>query len=77
LENIERLQYVDAPKLTANLILFKEDFPRPINRTESDIKYIPEGVMQQIEERLEYLMPLKFIPVIILLRATGWRIQIF
>ena len=28
LENIEKLQFVDAPKLPVNLLLFKEDFPR-------------------------------------------------
>ena len=44
LENIEKLQFVDAPKLPVNLLLFKEDFPRPMTRTESEIKYIPEGV---------------------------------
>lgn len=54
LENIEKLQFDEAPDLPVSVLLFKEDFPRKITRTENDIKYIPEGVLQQIEERLEY-----------------------
>lgn len=75
LENIEKLQFDEAPDLSVSVLLFKEDFPRKITRTENDIKYIPEGVLQQIEERLEYLTPTRFILVVILLRATGWRIS--
>lgn len=75
LENIEKLQFVEAPELSVNLLLFKEDIPRTMTKTENNIKYIPEGVLQQIEERLENLSPSKLIPVVILLRATGWRIS--
>jgi len=75
LSNIEKLQFDEAPELPVNLLLFKEDIPRRIQKTENDIKYIPEGVLQQIEERLEYLAPSKHIAVVILLRATGWRIS--
>ena len=75
LETIEKLQFDEAPALPVNLLLFKEDIPRPIKRSENDIKYIPEGILQQIEEKLEFLKPSKYIPIIVLLRATGWRIS--
>ena len=55
LETIEKLQFDEAPALPVNLLLFKEDFPRPIETSENDIKYIPEGVLQQIEEKLDHL----------------------
>jgi len=74
-ETIEKLQFVEAPEMPVNLLLFKEDLPRKMTRTENDIKYIPEDVIQQIEERLEYLKPSKYIPIVILLRSTGWRIS--
>jgi len=72
---IERLQFDEAPALPVNLLLFKEDIPRPIKNSENDIKYIPEGVLQQIEEKLVFLKPSKYVPIIVLLRATGWRIS--
>lgn len=75
LETIEKLHFDEAPALPVNLLLFKEDFPRPITKTENDIKYIPEGVLQQIEEKIEFLIPSKYIPIVVLLRATGWRIS--
>ncbi len=75
LETIEKLQFEDAPEVPVHLLLFKEDFPRKVARTERDIKYIPEGILHQIEEKLEYLRPSKYIPVVMLLRATGWRIS--
>ncbi|MDA2412149.1 tyrosine-type recombinase/integrase [Bacillus cereus] len=75
LETIEKLQFDEAPTVPVNLLLFKEDVPRLVRRTENDIKYIPENVLQQIEEKLEHIKPSKYIPIIVLLRATGWRIS--
>lgn len=75
LETIEKLQYAESPKIPTSLLLFKEDIPRLPKRTENDIKYIPEGILQQLESHLEHLTPKEYIPVVILLRATGWRIS--
>ncbi|HDR5276896.1 transposase [Bacillus cereus] len=75
LETIEKLQYIESPKIPASLLLFKEDIPQLPRRTENDIKYIPEGILQQLESHLEHLTPKEYIPVVILLRATGWRIS--
>lgn len=75
LGTIERNQYPEAPKTPASLLMFREDFPRKFKPSEDSIKYIPEEVLQQLEDKLEYLTPQKYIPVVILLRASGWRIS--
>ncbi|EJR99269.1 tyrosine-type recombinase/integrase [Bacillus mycoides] len=75
LETTEKFQYAESTEIPISLLLFKEDLPRLSNRTENDIKYIPEGILQQLETHLEHLTPKEYIPVVILLRATGWRIS--
>ena len=57
LEYIQRAQYPEAPELPSLLLLFKEDLPRRPQRTENDIKYIPDGVLQQLEDHLEHIYP--------------------
>lgn len=72
LEYIQRAEYPEAPtKPVANLI-WKEDIPIASKKSDEDIKYIPEGVIKQLEDNLENLEP-EYIPVVVLLRASGWR----
>ena len=75
LDYIQRAQYPEAPELPSTLLLFKEDLPRQSQRTENDIKYIPDGVLQQLEDQLEHVSPAEYIPVVLILRASGWRIS--
>jgi len=75
LDYIQRAGYPEAPEKPHSSLLFKEDFPKRAIRSEEDIKFIPEGVLKQLEESLEQLTPSEYIPVVILLRATGWRIS--
>ena len=75
LDYIQRAQYPEAPELPSALLLFKEDLPRQSQRTENDIKYIPDGVLQQLEDQLEHIYPAEYIPVVLILRASGWRIS--
>lgn len=75
LSTIERNQYPEAPKTPTALLMFREDFPRKLKPSEDSVKYIPEEVLQQLEDKLEYLTPQKYIPIVILLRASGWRIS--
>ena len=75
LEYIQRAQYPEAPELASVLLLFKEDLPRSLRLTERDIKYIPEEVLQQLEDNIEHLTSAGYIPIVILLRASGWRIS--
>ncbi|MCL6449506.1 MAG: tyrosine-type recombinase/integrase [Armatimonadetes bacterium] len=72
---IQRAGYPEAPEKPHFSLLFKEDFPRLAKRSEEDIKFIPEGVLRQLEENLDQLTPPEYIPVVVLLRATGWRIS--
>jgi integrase len=75
LEYIQRAEYFEAPEKPSACLIFKEDMPRRLNKTENDIKYIPEGVLQQLEDNLEHLRPSEYIPEVVLLRAAGWRIS--
>jgi integrase len=75
LRNIEIFEYEEAPSKPLSSLIFKEDFPKFIKSTENSIKFIPENVLKQLEDNLEYLTPSEYIPVIILLRASGWRIS--
>lgn len=72
---IQRAMYPEAPEILTVCLLFKEDIPRKPEKTENDIKYIPEGVLQQLEDNIENITPAEYIPVVILLRASGWRIS--
>ncbi|BAH06663.1 tyrosine-type recombinase/integrase [Clostridium kluyveri] len=75
LEYIQKAEYEQAPIKPVLLLIFKEDLPKIPMRTENDIKYIPECVLQQLDDNLEFLTPAEYIPIVILLRATGWRIS--
>ncbi len=72
---IQLAGYPEAPVKPHYSLLFKEDFPRLPYKSEEDIKYIPEGILKQLDIVLEYLMPAEYIPIVILLRASGWRIS--
>jgi integrase len=74
-DHIQRAEYPEAPEKPHSSLLFKEDFPKLAKRSEEDIKFISEGVLKQLEDNLEQLAPPEYIPVVILLRATGWRIS--
>ena len=75
MEHIQRAEYPEAPEVASSLLIFKEDIrvSRLPQKTD-DVKFIPEGVLHQLEENLEHLPP-KNIPIVILLRASGWRIS--
>lgn len=75
LDYIQRAGYPDAPEKPHHMLLFKEDYPKRDRQSELNIKYIPERVLRQLEKNLEHLTPAGYIPEVILLRATGWRIS--
>ena len=75
LDYIQRAMYPESPELPSVCLLFKEDIPRKPQGTENEIKYIPEGVLKQLEDSLECLTPSGYIPIVILLRASEWRIS--
>jgi len=75
LERIQQFDYPDAPQIPAPSLLFHEDIPRApsLSPMTDRVKYIPEGVMSQLKDCLENLTPSEYIPVVILLMASGWR----
>ncbi|WP_195510415.1 tyrosine-type recombinase/integrase [Clostridium tyrobutyricum] len=75
IENIQRFDYKEAPKTPIAMLIFKEDFPKHFRWAQTEIKYIPEDILLQLENNLKYLNPSEYIPVVILLRASGWRIS--
>ncbi len=74
LEYIQMAQYPESPEAPVYLLILKEDIPKKPGYSENDVKYIPEGVIEQLDDHLNKLSP-RYIPIIILLRATGWRIS--
>ena len=48
--------------------------PKSFYRTVEQIKYIPEYVLHQFDKHIQDLSP-RYIPLAIVLRATGWRIS--
>ncbi|PNK43746.1 recombinase XerD [Bacillus thuringiensis] len=85
IDYLQRTEHPKAPTTPVFTLFFKEDFPKQRRWNENEIKYIPDSVMSQLELLLSHnpdeLNPpmkdsdKKYIPVIILLMATGWRIS--
>jgi integrase len=75
IEYILKIQCHEAPTSPLSLLIFKEDIPKQSVYSENEIKYIPEEILQQLEEHIEKITPPKYIPIFLLLRATGWRIS--
>lgn len=67
--------YPEAPMTYYEKLIFSDDMPKIPQRGDGTIKYIPTGVLQQLEDHLDEITPRKYIPVIVLLRASGWRIS--
>lgn len=74
IEYIQLAQYDEAPVKLVNTLIFKEDKPRKPDWKLNRQKYIPQEVLNQLEENIEYLDS-KYIPIVIILRATGLRIS--
>lgn len=74
---IQQFNYPDSPEAPVPSLFFHEDIPlsETLPPRSERIKYIPEGVMLQLKEHLEYLTPPEYIPVVIILIASGWRIS--
>jgi integrase len=85
LEYLQRTERSEAPLKPIRTLFFSEDFPKIPKQNENQIKYIPETVMNQLELLInlnpEDVTPTmkdhekKYVPIVILLMATGWRIS--
>lgn len=76
LEYLEQTQSPEAPlKAVGKLIWLKDSGAVPLPKyNPSVIKYIPEMVLAQLETNIHHLPP-AHVPVVLLLRASGWRIS--
>lgn len=75
LEYIQCAGYPEAPIAPVAMLVRREDRPHLPQRSDSSIRFIPQEVLAQLEEHLCHLTPKHCIPVVVLLRATGWRIS--
>jgi len=73
LEYIQLAEYAEAPEIPCSRLFLPGDIPLRRRSSGKKVRYIPEGVLQQLEDNLECLSPALYIPIVILLRATGWR----
>lgn len=74
IEYIQLAEYDEAPLKLVTRLFFKEDRPsKPLWNLNNE-KYIHKCVLDQLEENIEYLDS-AYIPIVIILRATGLRIS--
>lgn len=74
-EYIQNSEWAEAPIKAHTSLLYKEDIPRYPYYGDDSIKFIPEEVLLQLDEKLDQLTPEKHIPIVVVLRASGWRIS--
>jgi len=75
LDYLQRVEHPLAPTRPLRQIIWPEHTPVTAwYRAGATVKLIPASVMEQLDQHLHRLRP-KYIPMIILLRASGWRIS--
>lgn len=74
LNYLERTQNLVRPKEPVTRIIWSHHYPPPNLRRNEEVKYIPQTVLNQLDTYLQHLAPTS-IPIVILLRASGWRIS--
>jgi integrase len=74
LQYLERCGSPQAPSWPIGRLIWPEDRGSPTGFNRSGLKYIPETVLQQLEAHLDKL-PAVYLPVALVLRASGWRIS--
>ena len=71
---LERVQSPMRPTAATTRIVWPHHYPRWERGRSEGIKYIPQVVLKQLDTHLQFLAP-AIIPIVILLRASGWRIS--
>ena len=71
---LERIQSSVRPKEPVARIIWPHHYPRREPTKPDQVKYIPQTVLTQLDAHLHHLRP-HTIPIVILLRASGWRIS--
>jgi len=73
LEYLQRTSSPESPLTAIGKLIWPEDGGVKPQQKYSEDKYIPESVLYQLEQHLHRLPP-KYLPIVIVLRASGWRI---
>jgi integrase len=71
---LERSQNPIRPHEPTARIVWPHHYPKRNHPKSGQVKYIPKMVLSQLDAHLQHLPPV-YIPIIILLRASGWRIS--
>jgi integrase len=71
---LERSEHPMRPHKPTVCIIWPHHYPRKDSNPSAQVKYIPQFVLKQLDAHLQHLSP-TYIPVVILLRASGWRIS--
>jgi len=75
LEYLERTLGSVAPLVPTGRLIWQDDAgDKPHYLMGEGVKYIPEGILLQLEQHLHNL-PTKYLPIVVILRACGWRIS--
>ncbi|OSA86488.1 UNVERIFIED_ORG: integrase [Clostridium botulinum] len=72
---IQIAEYNEAPIKDVSHLIYYDDIPSRERDTDrlNRIKFIPEPILQQLDNNIQDLHRKKFIPIYILLRESGWR----
>jgi hypothetical protein len=73
LEYLERTSSLEAPQIAVGKLIWPEDGGEQLQHQYTGDKFIPESVLYQLEQHMHQL-PSKYLPIVIILRASGWRI---
>ena len=71
---LERIQSPLRPNEPTTRLIWPSHYPRRNYKKGSQVKHIPQVVLDQLDAHLQDLLP-TYIPIVILLRASGWRIS--
>ncbi len=75
LEYLQQRSAFEAPHQPVGKLIWPDDVGRKPNYySGKTVKYIPESVLQQIDQQI-HLFPAEHLLIFILLRASGWRIS--
>ncbi len=75
LSYLERTEHEVKPTLPISRVIWPHHYP-PLDYSSpsTSVKYIPQSVLEQLDRHLHQLTSI-YIPVMIVLRASGWRIS--
>lgn len=77
LSYLERTEHEVKPTLPISRVIWPHHYP-PLDYSSpsTSVKYIPQSVLEQLDRHLHQLTSI-YIPVMIVLRASGWRSRMF